>query len=234
MRKRYVLIIAVILTIALSACAASTETNDSSQASEPNETTIAAAADDLTIITDAAPEEEKEKPVKANLGISEEWAVFLDLPRSPMSIYEIPGISANAIDMFEAGPVPRSKVKQQQEHFGTDSSWGYMNWNTDQEEARSFRVTDTDTATDYCYMATLEGMVWRVEFTDEALQRLWGFSYRVTTKEELLNEFSGKNITDRELESGFSTITFEYLSFPFNLDSCLSYWCGIGYPGVSN
>jgi len=105
-----------------------------------------------------------------------ELTSFLGLPPGPMTIYDIPGISADAIARFEDGP-------------GIENENGWIILGGIMYFVLSARENDSD----YHFLVTSEGKVKSAEFTEESLQRLWGFSYGTTTKEVVLTFFENNS-----------------------------------------
>ena len=153
----------------------------------------------------------------------------LGLPSSRMMIYDIPGLSPSVITMFTEGPVSYEEGLELWRQGGIRSNWLYQNIGTDSELAGAFRVDAEDTTGDYHYMVNLEGEVDGVEFSDDALMRLWGFSYGFTTIDQLEIVFP-----DGAIEDLYGMIYYSmrfdgygHLSFRIDTSSCLTEFSGM-------
>ena len=122
------------------------------------------------------------------------------------SIYDLPGLSPNVIALFEHGPVPNDNENQQlSEQFGVGSGFQRARWLG--PSLYTFAIYEPFVDGDYngIYFFA-DGTILTLGFSDNALQRLWGFSRYNTTKDEILRTINLPIIIlDRS-----NTITYEF------------------------
>jgi DNA-directed RNA polymerase specialized sigma24 family protein len=186
----------------------------------------------VTVEADDVEEPEAAPPNLGEENVSELWIELnsaLGLPHEPFTIYDIPGISAGALAMFEDGPVSFSEAIEQSQRYGTRSTWVYRAGGTEQEDVWRFSISDFDNDSSHFFMTELDGRVVSISFTDATAQRLWGFSYGVTTHDDVMIAFS-------EYEHFYSDVAFTAtfggpgrLSFGFDHDSRLLMTSSIVY-----
>ena len=176
--------------------------------------------------------------IESMMNVPEFWTDLLrlvGLNSEQFTVHQIIGVNPYVIARFDDGPVASGDESNlQSERFGgVRSGWLYRDIGTDDESATGFRVIDIETGTDIHYLARLDGTVHFIEFSDEALQRLWGFSYGTTTKEEI--ELAFPDFSFEEVSNGIRGIRLSFghgrnLQFRLDSDDRLTWWSGFSLP----
>ena len=179
-------------------------------------------------ISSPSPSSSSSQSQSASMYSWEELMDFLDLPLIQTSIYDMPGIAPNVIAMYEDGPVPKDDLdgwREQLRRFGLrSSSFTY----SQQGDVTGFLISDFIDLDRRHLRVSNNGMIERAFLTNESLEDLWGFSYRLTTKDDVMAILPEKNY--QENANGFSYIYYGHGRLTFILDSdncivqCFAFW----------
>jgi hypothetical protein len=167
--------------------------------------------DEPTDTTEEAEQSENENTIFAS---RQEFYNFFGLSViRGKTVYDVPGVIAGAIALFEDGPPATQEEANELNRIHADSRMR-SGWFVAHGGEPSFTLPPEANATDYQFGFHPDGSLSAISMQEEAIQRLWGFQVGVTTKDTVIGALG---IPTRERLEGLR------FTYAFNFDGDV-YW----------